>query len=143
MYIRLIQPRHYDRIQGRFRSSCFSNSGNGTGISLVDTECVSRKATPICRHLARYYLNLIGQGPVIYWHVPTDQIDEDDIHSTPSTSGDECHRDLRGFSHGRSNRFFRRHHRWADIHICEDGHPVPILEANSAFLSLLPNQFIS
>ena len=53
--IRLIHPRHYDQQLARFRSSFFANSSDGTGISLVDTDCVRATGTPLCQHIAQYY----------------------------------------------------------------------------------------
>ena len=122
--IRLLHPREYDRHAKRFRSSCFTNSSDKTGISLIDLACVRTRRTPVCLHIERYYLGVVGE-PITYWRIPADLPSDAQVEETASDTGDPCHRQLVGLSNNRSTKFFKRSCRPDDIRVCQDRNPVP------------------
>lgn len=94
---------------------------------MVDTDCVQAIGTPLCDHIAHYYLDIgIVGDPIYYWKVPTDQLPiKTRIVVKPSTTGDPCHRELRGLTTKQSKDFFRKQrHRFENFHVCQDGIPV-------------------
>lgn len=89
--VRLPHPREYDRHAKRFRSSCFTNSRDKTGISLIDLACVRTRRTPVCLHIERYYPGVVGE-PITYWRIPVDLPSDAQVEETVSDTGDPCHR---------------------------------------------------
>ena len=126
--IRLLHPREYDKHSRRFRSSCFTNSSDGTGISLVDIECVREHCTPICQHIEHYYPGVVGE-PITYWQIPAPLPSDVRVEETESATGAPCHRQLFGLSNNQSTKFFKRSCRPEDIRVCQDGNPAPCNQA--------------
>lgn len=119
--IRILNPMHYDKDRQHFQSSCFSPSGDGKGISVIDAECAIRTSHTICQHIERYYSRVAGE-PVMYWLLPHDLPSEVTIEPSLSDSGDFCHRNLHNLTHRRTRRgFFRQSCRLKDIRICTNG----------------------
>ena len=119
-FVRIIHPIHYDPKRRRFASSCFTNSSDGKGISLVDTECAREHSGSICPHLKHFYPTVVGD-PVIYWYMPSDLPSGTKIKETKSTTGDPCHRELHCLSDNQSRRFYKKSYRVDDVRVCQNG----------------------
>ena len=122
--IRLLHPREYDRHVNLFRSSCFTNSSDKTGISLIDLACVRTRRMPVCLHIERYYPGVVEE-PIPYWRIPADLPSDVQVEEKVSDTGDPCHRQIVGLSNNRSTKFFKRLCRPEDIRVCRNGQPIP------------------
>jgi len=96
-FLRLIHHIHFDHDTGKFKSLAFKNSGDGSGISLVEKECAINASPTICGHIHRYYPNVVGE-PAIFWHVPEGITSTCKLEQKTSSTGDICHHNMKGLS---------------------------------------------
>lgn len=125
-FIRVIHQQHYDPDKGNFKSLAFKPSSDGSGISVIDEECISQGGIGACEHIDRFYENLAGEPPV-FWNIPANKLPQNHgfIQST-STSGDVCHHNLIGVSE-REARLLLKQAKLNDFRICtQDGSHRPL-----------------
>lgn len=123
--LKILHPKEFDSELSRFRSSCFHNSSDGTGISLVDCDCIQQQPgrSGACSHIGHFYPHITGE-PIAFWRIdPVKFPLGTDIKHTLSDTGDICHRELMGLSDNQSSKFFKRNCKPEDIYICENGQP--------------------
>jgi hypothetical protein len=117
--IRLIHRDHYNAKKGRFQDLAFKNSRDGSGISVVDCDCVDAADANSCSHVDRYYPAY--RTPTIFWTIPRERLPEEcDIAEEISNTGDECHRNLKGISANDADRI-RKTIAVEQCSICDDG----------------------
>ena len=123
----LLHISQYDEQLARFRSTCFERSGDGTGISVIDKECIDRQTGSICDH-ARTFYGKIAWEPPIFWRFDSLQLPEGySLDEVLSDTGDECHRNIEGVSDGRAKKFFKRQEDPV-FEICNGEGPHPLTE---------------
>ena len=110
-YTRAIHPDDYDIERGRFKSISFKpyiENGTDLGISVFDSNCGIETSGSLCAHTARYYSARTGD-PAIYWQIPDNDIPSGcGIESNPSSTGDNCHRDIIGWSQKESGAYIKK-----------------------------------
>ena len=124
--IRLFHPREFDKNIKRFRSSCFTNSSDGSGISLVDLLCAQQHpdSTTVCQHIERFYPEVVG-SPIAYWLIQSSQLPQKTrIEPEVSDTGDPCHVNLTGLTDKESRKFFKENYKPENISICDNDQPV-------------------
>ena len=104
--IRLLHPRHYSSQLGRFKSLAFKPSSDGSGISIIDCECILNTDLSICGHIRKYHKNTAGEPP-IYWRFNIDILpDSHELEQKDSPSGDKCHYNIKGINRKSARKFF-------------------------------------
>ena len=104
-----VHIRLWDPHKRYFRSEAFDNSSDGSGISVVDLDCIRRgECRCVCEHARRYYPTVSSEPP-IFWRfsesiLPTGY----SLKQEASDSGDECHHNIQGISDNRAKKFFRK-----------------------------------
>ena len=129
-FIRVIHQKHYDPDRRNFKSLAFKPSSDGSGISVIDEECISQSGTSICEHIEVFYKDITGLPP-IFWQVPTDALPEGHrfIQQT-SITGDICHHNLIGVSDKEARMLLKRA-KLSDFNICsENGIHRPLTESD-------------
>ncbi len=107
-FVLLLHVADYDETLGRFRSSCFENSSDGSGISIVDARCAERTTGSVCDHAIRYYSG-VSWNPPIFWRFEESELPPDrELEYAPSDTGDVCHVNVKGISDNRAKKFFKR-----------------------------------
>ena len=97
-YIRLIHPRLYDHTRKCFNDLAFKKSSGGGGMSVVEVECAANTSRVICDHLNSFYSGVGGEPPVFCRFSDRELPVGTEILSTPSDSGDLCHREVHNVS---------------------------------------------
>src|SRR5436190_4011842 len=106
-FIRLIHQRHYDPDEQRFRSVAFRPSTDGSGISVIDADCILRSSASICEHIRRFYPDVSGT-PAIFWDIDPEVLPENcQLAQQTSLTGDECHYNLKGLSKEEARAIFK------------------------------------
>ncbi len=106
-FVCAIHPRDFNEETGWFNSTSFKPSSDGSGISVFDCECATRISGTVCEHLARYYSNQT-QLPGVYWLLPLAALPSGCIaEQETSTTGDECHHNLKNWSKGAARFYFK------------------------------------
>src|SRR5580698_2459595 len=107
-YIRFLHIADFDPILGRFRSTCFSPSSNGTGISVVQQTCAIAESQSVCEHGRRHYgpLARVTSEPPIYLSFDPLRFFAD--HSiSPDPEDDICHFNLTNVSKSVAEKFIK------------------------------------
>lgn len=100
-------PYHFDRIRNRFVDYVFKPSSDGSGISAFDEDCAVATSRTACVHLRKFYPSIAGT-PGAYWRFDADTLPAgSSVVATPSTSGDDCHRNIQKLSKKRSWTFLK------------------------------------
>jgi hypothetical protein len=104
-----VHIRHWDRRKQYFRSEAFENSSDGSGISVVDVDCIRRgECRCVCNHARRFYPTVSSEPP-IFWQFDESVLpDGYRLNQTPSDSADECHHNIAGIKDGKEKKFFKR-----------------------------------
>ncbi len=106
-FIRLIHKQHYDPDKKRFASLAFKPSSDGSGISVVDTDCILRTSSSICEHIERFYRDVSGTPP-IFWDLQPQILPENcQLIRQRSSTGDDCHYNLVGLSEKEARAIFK------------------------------------
>lgn len=117
--IRLIHHRHYDPDRKQFKSLAFKPSSDGSGISVIDTDCILRKNSTVCEHIQRFYQKVAG-APAIFWDIPLQSLPEDHrLNQANSDAGDDCHYNLVGLTETEAKNIFKKVP-ISDFKICTD-----------------------
>jgi len=116
-FVRLVHPRNFDRIRGRFNDLAFKKSTNG-GMSVFEVECAKANSGLICDHIKAFYENVGGEPPVFYILNETELPTGYGIQQRTSDSGDECHHDVVSISNNRLKKAFKDLH-WSAFFICD------------------------
>ena len=104
----LLHISQYDEQLSRFRSTCFENSGDGTGVSTFVQECAEAASGSVCRHARAFYGRVAGEPP-IFWRFDSAILpDGHSLDTQPSDTGDDCHRNIEGLSNNRAKKFFKK-----------------------------------
>jgi hypothetical protein len=104
----LLHISQYDKQLARFRSTSFERSGDGTGISVIDKECIDGTTGSICDHARAFYGKIVGEPP-IFWVFDSAILPNGySLDAVRSDTGDDCHRNIEGVSDHRAKKFFRR-----------------------------------
>lgn len=116
--VRLLNIRHYDPRRGRFTTLAFRKFGEG--VSVVGKKCVEDAGRSLCDHIKLYYSSTAGDPP-IFWVFPDDALPESaELVQEVSTTGDDCHYDVRGMTSGEEKRFFRPFSgRFDEFQVCQ------------------------
>src|SRR5947209_6596898 len=117
-FIRLIHQQHYDPEQKRFKSLAFKPSSDGSGISVINTDCALQNSPTICAHIHRYYRETAGTPP-IFWDIPTEILELCQFVQQIGSTGDECHYNLTGLTEREARTIFKSI-RLLDFHICTE-----------------------
>ncbi len=97
-YIRLLHPRDFDRRRNRFTSLALRNLQGS--LSVIDPDCVEGTGAGLCDHIRRYYPGITGEPP-IFWRFDSSVLPVSHrVETQPSTSGDDCHRNIHGVTDG-------------------------------------------
>ena len=123
-FVRLVNPRNFDKRRMEFKNYVFKNSTGG-GASVFDFECAIRKSQSICSHIYEFYGD-VGGKPAAYWVFDLSEIqptsgDPITCRQRTSSSGDKCHHNIEGATNGHLRRLAEK---WElnDISFChEDG----------------------
>lgn len=103
---------------------------------MVEVECACADGAGdscLCQHIDRYYSHRFPE-PVVYWTFDPgilEPTDDDDpkwavrLVDVRSDTGDDCHRNIHGFSDNRANRILKRHVEPAAMTICTNGEAEP------------------
>jgi hypothetical protein len=75
-FIRIIHRDHYDPDRGRFQSLAFKPSRDGSGISVIDVNCILQIGLSICEHIGKYYQSVAGSTPHIFWNINSKMLPE-------------------------------------------------------------------
>ena len=98
---------------------------------MIDRQCIFASGRTICEHIRTYYPTAASEPP-IFWIFSTDILPQPSILvSTISTTGDECHYDIRQLSDKQRRDVFETHaHNIAGLSICSDdgSYQVPTVE---------------
>ena len=129
-YLRVIHPKHFDPEGKRINDLAFTISRDKSGISVVDTECVEQANNSICDHLRRFYPDPIGGNPLVFWRIPDDPLfAECNWEPSLSSTGDECHRNLKGISNNKAHKFFNRQP-LSSFTVCDGQNERPLQESD-------------
>lgn len=115
-FVRLVHLRHWDTVEGRFRSSIFQRSNKKLdpkqGVSIVSTKCILEAGRTVCEHL-RYFYPTVGSDPVVFLCLDETTISSE-LDATPSVirfdgevRKDDCHRNMLGWSAGQCRSFIK------------------------------------
>ncbi|HUF04350.1 MAG TPA: hypothetical protein VMM38_09260 [Aridibacter sp.] len=105
-YIRVVHPSDYDFEKKRFASTAFQVSSN-EGISVFERDCGIIENGSECAHIEKYYREQTGD-PSLFWPVPDEGIpDTCEIVNEASSTGDACHRDIKGWHKNRCKKYFK------------------------------------
>lgn len=136
-YIRLLSLKLYDRTSERFFDYAFKNSGpaHGGGISIIDSYCACAQVTSecLCAHIRRFYHERFPE-PCAYWRFDTGLLPEHTIEEIEGTTGDPCHRNIRGVSSGTAKAIFEQNQSADSLTLCADNHSEPFTPARAAAL---------
>lgn len=126
---RLIHAKHVDRKRRRFSSQAFNNSSDGSGISIVDRECVDNHGDEICAHISKFYPGQVGD-PIIFWEIPADIIPSYcKAEPEPSETGDDCHYNIKGWGDKEARDVFIRLLPEA-FEVCDQSGPRPLTQTD-------------
>src|ERR1019366_2932472 len=109
--ILLLLEDEYDHTKQRFRSEAFEPYDDGSGISVFDRECACEKSGCECAHADHYYRPPIPAGAAnfYFWEFDPGQLPTGStLASNPSTSGDDCHKEIGGLTKKAAKAFFRK-----------------------------------
>jgi hypothetical protein len=140
-FILLMVEDDYDFRKRRFKSTAFEPYDDRSGISVFDRDCALSKAASECEHADRLYHPPIPSGAsrFYFWHIEKDALPkEHTVAATPSTLGDDCHREIRDLTKDAARRFFRakpyeRQGQFAGIFKCDGGQLSEMLSPDDAF----------
>ena len=104
----LLHISQYDENLARFRSTCFENSGDGTGISVFERQCAEETSGSICAHARAYYSSVANEPPVFWTFDEVILPNGYFLEEVPSDTGDDCHRNIEGLSDNRAKKFFKK-----------------------------------
>src|SRR4051794_6937893 len=93
-YVRLVHPRHFDRVKQRFNDLAFKRSSGDGGMSVFDRLCAEATSGVICEHIAQFYHGLAGD-PAVFYILNDNELPPDfSVIETLSDTGDACHREI-------------------------------------------------
>ena len=128
--IRLVPKQHFDRTKRRFNRLAFRNSSDGSGISVIASECIERLSPSICWHI-RYFYSEVSRGPAIFWRFAAEILPTGcRLEQQDSATGDVCHYNIVNLSDGEARQLFQRYASdLAAFQLCEaDGAARPVAE---------------
>jgi hypothetical protein len=106
--IRIVHIREYDWRRDEFKSLAFKNRSDGSGISVIDRDCVDRTGRGVCNHIRYYYGCTAASEPPLYWEFLSSKIPhEHRLENETSASGDICHYNLKGLTKSQARNFFK------------------------------------
>src|SRR5438034_406452 len=73
-FIRTVPSSSYVRSKGRFASSSFDPSDDGSGISIFDENCALAASGSICMHIQNFYPSLIKDNVAAYFRAPYEML---------------------------------------------------------------------
>ena len=133
----LLTADDYDETKRRFKSEAFEpydDDDGSSGISVFDYDCGVARSGGECGHADAFYRPPIPEDhrQFFFWHFdPAVALAgmAHNIVANPSTSGDDCHREIRGLAKKAAKKFFRgsplppyvQGDRWVGIFQCDDG----------------------
>jgi hypothetical protein len=110
--IRIIHPDEYESRERRFKSTAFEPSSDGSGISVIESECAVAESGSLCAHAEIRYRSLIPSEPPLTFYLWTVAPLPDGCSAVHSDDDeDPCHRNIVGFSsNDKAKKFFKREH---------------------------------
>ena len=120
--IRLVHPRHYSHRQKRFSSPAFSRSSDGTGASVIATNCAVSCSSAECNHIRRYYSSSIAGEPPIFLRLQIAEFPNDTKLTHDPSDGDDCHY-LVEFTNKNLYRKILLQKELSQFEICDEGIP--------------------
>ncbi|HEY5707181.1 MAG TPA: hypothetical protein VIS96_16595 [Terrimicrobiaceae bacterium] len=123
-----IHIKHWDHTRKYFRSEAFENSGDGSGVSVVDHSCLKKGSGCVCSH-AREYYPTVSSEPPIFWPFEESILPIGyRLEEERSDTGDICHRNIKGIKDGKEKKFFKsiRSDGKLDLKICDSDGPRPL-----------------
>jgi hypothetical protein len=119
-FIRVIHQKYYDPDSESFASLAFKPSSDGSGISVIDEDCLHATSPSCCSHINKYCRDVAGSPP-IFWVIRSQDLPAECecVHSR-SASEDECHCNIQGLTKHQARRIFKSIS-LSDMRICIDG----------------------
>ena len=124
---RILHPDQYLRDSRRFKSTCFTNPSDNSGISVVGVDCVGKRdvKTRICAHVEDHYAIRTTGNPIILWIFTEELIlsksKECNLKSDTS-NGDPCHFNICGLSKKQVKDFLSENLKLASVFVCKPNH---------------------
>ena len=115
-YVRLLHPKNFDHVRGRFNELSFKKKGEG--VSVVERLCAETGCGIICNHARKFYPYITSEPPV-FWVFDESALPSgySIIQTTPSNN-DRCHHEIRDVSNNQLWKFFKGIH-WNNFEICD------------------------
>lgn len=126
-YVRIVHLKHWERERNRFYPFAFKRSSKSEkdpdgGVSLVSAKCVRSSNKSLCEHLRYYYPPSIVSEPPVFLCITEEELPDCELKQKTSESGDVCHYNLVGWSHGRCTKFLETFWKIPEkLVICLDG----------------------
>ena len=89
-------------------------------MSVFELECAEAASGVVCAHIHEFYPSIVGDPVVFYVIDPAELPVPHTVLSTPSESGDECHREI---DVGKKPLYkaFRDKRGWENFQTCDNG----------------------
>jgi len=104
----------------------FQVSGDESGVSVIDRDCVAKDGLSVCEHIRTYYPVSPG-SLVLLWIFSEDTLPKGYRLVQDDSNGDKCHFNITGLSNGRTKNFFKLTHVSSGEHVyCKNGEPAVV-----------------
>jgi hypothetical protein len=118
-YFRVLHARHFDSRRREFKSLAFRNSSDGTGVSVIQRECIDQHGHSWCEHIRVHY-RTVASDPPIFWCLKCSVLPHGHRLVNDDSDGDECHYVIDGVSDAELKNLLKS----VDLHqllICRNG----------------------
>jgi hypothetical protein len=90
----------------RLSSDAFTESSDGSGVSVFDESCAIAANSSICAHIAKHYPSVVSDPPA-YIRIPRVDLPAGSHVSPDPSNGDECHHNICGVHKNELRKWFR------------------------------------
>jgi len=104
----------------RLSSDAFTNSGDGSGVSVFDESCAITFSGSICAHIEKHYLSKVNDPPA-YLRIPCTDLPTGHSLIPDSSAGDQCHMNVAGVRNNALRTWFRDFIKRDNVHFWCDG----------------------
>lgn len=95
-YVRLLSNLHWDPKLNEFSSLAFKNSSDGSGISVINSQCAVQESKDFCSHVVKYYPVLSDAWLFKFEDEFIIGIESNAKFIPDDSEGDKCHYNLKG-----------------------------------------------